>query len=164
MIKIRIGKNEQSFDDHQAAMRYVSDKAGDTYLEFQRLIYEGLELVEMDYLTYYRGRVSETYSTRKQFQTKERGGELPSLFHFYNNIYNNINMKNRFIFYQIRCIDCGYVAETDSPNWRIISYICQGYPPSGKRFFHIDLMKHNWEKIGEYVREFDSSLGRKNNE
>lgn len=65
MIKIRIGKNEQSFDNHQAAMRYISDKAGETYLEFQRLIYEGSELVEMDYLTYYRGRVSETYSTRK---------------------------------------------------------------------------------------------------
>ena len=65
MIKIRIGKSEKSFENHRDAMKYLADKADGTHLNYQQLIYENGELVEMDYLTYYRGRISETYSTRK---------------------------------------------------------------------------------------------------
>lgn len=63
MIKIRVGKVEETFEDSQAAMRFVADMAGDKPLEFQRIEYEDGELSQMDYLTYYQGRLKETYST-----------------------------------------------------------------------------------------------------
>lgn len=65
MIKIRVGDVEESFESNQAALRYVADMAGDSPLEFQRLSYEHGQLVEMDFLTYNRGRLTETHSTRK---------------------------------------------------------------------------------------------------
>lgn len=64
MIKIRIGKVEETFEDNGSAMEYVADVAGDSSLRFQRLVFEHGELDSMDFLVYSRGRVSEAYSTR----------------------------------------------------------------------------------------------------
>lgn len=64
MVKIRINKHEQTFNTSNDAMVYVADTAGDSALEFQRLEYDGDDLVQMDYLTYYQGHLKETYSTR----------------------------------------------------------------------------------------------------
>lgn len=65
MIKIRVGKTEEIFEDNQSAMQYVADMAGDKRLKFQRIEYNRGELVQMEYLTFYQGRLKETYLTRR---------------------------------------------------------------------------------------------------
>ena len=64
MIKIKIGSKAVEFETNADAMRYIAEQAGDRALQFQRLAYDGITLVSMDYLTYKQGRLSETYETK----------------------------------------------------------------------------------------------------
>ena len=64
MIKIRIGTEVSEFPDTRLAMEFVATQAGDRPLRFQRLLFENGRLEAMDFLTYNRGRLSETYTTR----------------------------------------------------------------------------------------------------
>lgn len=64
MIKIRLNNEEREFKSEREAMKFVAATAQRQSLNFQRLEYSNGKLEEMDYLTYHKGHVSETYNTK----------------------------------------------------------------------------------------------------
>lgn len=67
MIKISFndGNDEvtKTFSTNREMFNFVSDFAGSRRFKFRKRSYDNGQVVEMTYLTFYRGRLSETYTT-----------------------------------------------------------------------------------------------------